>query len=333
MASYKAQAVKPPPYLQGVGQWIARVVRAYPTEWAMLAALIGLLVFLSLTASQFATAHNFINVMQEAAPIGILAVGQTFVILTAGIDLSVGSIFGFTSIVGGSIMLSHGLGPGVVAALAIGAGIGLLNGTLISYAGLPAFIVTLAGLAAFSSWTQVFSNGNSVTGLPNSLGSLTNDSIGIVPIFVPLTLALYIFAQWTLIKTRFGRFIYAVGYNPEAARFSGVNVKFYKAIPYVISGFLAALAGLVAASQLLSVDPAAGEGLELSSIAAVVIGGTSLFGGRGTIAGTLIGTLFVAYLANGLNLLGVNPFWQGSATGAVIVFAVGLERLVNRNRD
>ncbi len=293
----------------------------------MFGVLMLLCLFLSIFANNFLTEGNIRNVLWQVTAVGIIAIGQTLVILTAGIDLSVGGIAALSAMAGGTIMVHTNVALGMVFTLVIAAGLGLVNGLFISYGGLAAFIVTLGMLSIATSLTYVISDQRSITGLPSSYRTLGRGSIGGIQYYTIIFVTLFVLAHLLLTKTKPGRFFYAIGSNEEAARLSGVNVRFYKTIPYVLSGLLCGIAALILSGRLGVIDPDTGSGYELQSIAAVVIGGTSLFGGKGSMIGTLIGVFLIGVLNNGLNLLKVTPFWQGTAVGVVIILSVLLERL------
>lgn len=299
----------------------------YRVEVGMFGVLLLLCLFLSVFAENFLTEGNIRNVMWQVTAIGIIAIGQTLVILTAGIDLSVGGIAALSAMAGGTIMMHTNVLVGMLATLIIAAGVGLANGLFISYGGLAAFIVTLGTLSIATSLTYVISDQRSITGLSATYRILGRGSIGSVQYYTIIFVVLFVLGHILLTKTKPGRFFYAIGSNEEAARLSGIDVRFYKTIPYVISGLLCGIAALILSGRLGVIDPDTGTGYELQSIAAVVIGGTSLFGGKGSMIGTLIGVFLIGVLNNGLNLLKVTPFWQGTAVGVVIILSVLLERL------
>lgn len=300
----------------------------YRIELAMLGALFILALALSIAAPRFLTVGNFQNVLSQVMVLGIIAIGQTMVILTGGIDLSVGGIAAFSVMAGGLVMMSHGTVPGVIVTILAGLLIGLVNGILVSYVKLAPFIVTLGTMSIATSLTYVISDGRSLVGLPDAYKWWGTGQLGPVKVYVFIFVLLYIAGHIFLVKTKAGRFIYAIGSNEEAARLSGIPVARYKLIPYAVTGILCALAMMIEASRLGAIDPNTGNGFELSTIAAVVIGGASLMGGRGSVLGTLIGIFIIGLLQNGLNLLGVNAFWQGTALGTVIILAVVLDRIV-----
>jgi len=306
---------------------------AYRVELAMLGALALLCVVLSVLSPNFVTAGNLRNVLWQVTAIGIIAIGQTFVILTGGIDLSVGGIAALSAMAGGLLMTSGGgenVAIGLIATLIVGLFIGTANGLLVSYGRLAPFIVTLGMLSITNSLTYVISDATSIVGLPDAYRFWGRGEIFGIPLYLITFVVLFVLGQIFLSRTKPGRFIYAIGSNEEAARLSGVNVRIYKTLPYAITGLLCAIAALILSGKLGAIDPDTGTGLELRTIAAVVIGGTSLFGGKGSLYGTLIGVFLIGILNNGLNLLRVNAFWQGTAVGVVIILSVLIERISRR---
>jgi ribose transport system permease protein len=308
-----------------------RFIDEYRVELAMLGVLVLLCAVLSVTANNFLTEGNLRNVMWQSTAIGIVAIGQTLVILTAGIDLSVGGMAALSAMVGGKAMLETNVAVGIIVTLAVATFIGTLNGVFVAYGKLAPFIVTLGMLSICTSLTYVISDQASIVGLSDSYRQLGRGKIGSWQYYIFIFFGLYIIGHILLTRTKPGRFIYAIGSNEEAARLSGVNVRFFKMLTYLIAGFLAGVAALILSGRLGVIDPDNGSGWELTSIAGVVIGGTSLFGGKGSLVGTMIGVFLISVLNNGLNLLRVSPFWQGSAVGAVIILSVLLERIF-RNR-
>ena len=308
-----------------------RFIEEYRVEMAMLGVLMLLCAALSVAADNFLTERNLRNVMWQSTAIGIVAIGQTLVILTAGIDLSVGGMAALSAMVGGKVLVETNVAVGIIVTLLVATFIGTLNGVFVAYGKLAPFIVTLGMLSICTSLTYVISDQASITGLPDSYRQLGRGTIGSYQYYIFIFIALYVIGHIMLTRTKPGRFIYAIGSNEEAARLSGVNVRLFKALTYLISGFLAGVAALILSGRLGVIDPDNGSGWELQSIAGVVIGGTSLFGGKGSLIGTVIGVFLIGVLNNGLNLLRVSPFWQGSAVGAVIILSVLLERIF-RNR-
>jgi len=292
---------------------------------------LALIVFagLSLASPFFLQGNNLLNLLDQSVVTGVVAIGMTFVILTGGIDLSVGSVLGFSAVLMGLALPKYGIPVGVAIAVVSGAAMGLFSGVLVARFGLASFVVTLGVMAIGRSLAYICSGATSLSDIPDSMNGIVYTSILGVPSNVATLLLLYVLAGLYLSFTKGGRTIYAIGSNREAARTAGLNVLAYSILPYVVSGALSGVAGVLLSAQILSIDPLAGTSLELDAIAAVVIGGASLFGGRGSIIGTLIGVFIMVMIRNGLNLLGVNPFWQGSAIGTIIIAAVLAERLVS----
>jgi ribose transport system permease protein len=299
-------------------------------EFRMLGLALLLAVILSFSSDFFLTERNIFNILDQSVVIGIVAVGMTFVILTGGIDLSVGAVFGLTGIVLAQALQVMPIPVAIPLAILTGAGIGLFSGVLIAVFGLAPFVVTLGVMAIGRSLSFIFSGQRSISGLPPDLDAIVYSTFLGIPANVLFLLGLYLVAWGYLTYTKGGRTIYAIGSNHEAARAAGLATTFYSVLPYVISGALAAVAVTFSLAQVMSADPLAGNGLELDAIAAVVIGGASLYGGRGSIVGTLLGVLIMVMIRNGLNLMGVSPFWQGTAIGSIIIVALLAERLISR---
>jgi ribose transport system permease protein len=297
-------------------------------EVRMLALALALAAALSLLSPYFLTTNNVFNILDQSVVIGIVSVGMTFVILTGGIDLSVGSVAGLSGVILGLAVQSFPLPIAILIAVASGGAIGLVSGVLIAYFGLAAFVVTLGVMAVGRSLAYILSGQTAISNFPDSIQAIVYTNVFGIPTNVIFLLVIYLLAWAYLSRTKGGRSIYAIGSNKEAARAAGLSVLFYSILPYVIAGALAAVAVTFSIAQILSVDPLTGTAMELDAIAAVVIGGASLFGGRGTIIGTLIGVLIMVMIRNGLNLLGVSPFWQGTAIGTIIIVALLAERLI-----
>jgi ribose transport system permease protein len=258
---------------------------------------------------------------------------MTFVIVSGGIDLSVGSIVALAGVALG-VMLQGGQSPfiAIPGAIAVGTGCGLLNGLLVSVGGLPPFIATLGMMSVARGTALVFTEGRPVSGFDEGFRWLATGTAGFVPAPVLVMLVVYAVAHLVLTRTTFGRYVYAIGGNEEATRLSGVAVRFHKTAIYGVSGALSAVAAIVLTARLNSAQPIAGMMYELDAIAATVIGGTSLSGGSGSLAGTLVGALIMGVLRNGLNLLGVSSFLQQIVIGGVIVGAVLVDTLLKRHR-
>jgi ribose transport system permease protein len=295
--------------------------------------LIILCVVMTILSPFFLTFNNLFNVGTQIAVIAILALGQTFVIVSGGIDLSVGSVLGLAGIVFGWATAVANLPLPVALALGVGAGAlaGLVNGVLITLGNLPPFIATLAMLSAARGLALVISEGQPLNPIPQAILSLgSGDLFGFLPLPVILMLVMWVITIVILRSTYSGRCMYAIGGNEEATRLSGINVSRQKLIIYTLSGLFAGIAGILLTARLASADPQAGFTYELDAIAAVVIGGASLSGGVGNASGTLIGALILGVLRNGLNLLNVSAFWQQVIIGAVIALAVMTDTLRRR---
>jgi len=298
-------------------------------EIRMLGLVLALGITLSVLSPHFLTPNNLLNVLDQSVVVGIVAIGMTFVILIGGIDLSVGSVAGLTGVLLGRGLEHFPIPVAIVLAVLAGIVVGFFSGVLIARFGLPAFVVTLGVMAIGRSLAYILSGASAIADLPEAFGNIVYTNILGLHANVLTLLVLYLLAWAYLNFTKGGRTVYAIGSNREAARTAGLNVLAFSILPYAISGGLSAFAITFASAQVMSIDPVAGTGLELDAIAAVVIGGASLYGGRGSIFGTLIGVLIMVMIRNGLNLLNVSPFWQGSAIGAVIITAVLIERLLS----
>lgn len=297
-------------------------------KWGIYIALLLLVILMALIAPNFFSIKNGLNIAQAVSINAVVASGMTVVILTAGIDLSVGSIVAASGVA--TVLLLNGGVPTALAALVailVGALIGLINGAIIAYLALPAFIVTLGALTYTRGIAYSMHGGPVQIAGESGIESIGNGSIGGIPMPVFIMIFVYWFFWFLLERTKFGRHVYAVGGNPQAARLSGIDVKKVLMSVYVISGVTAGLAGLMFASRVRSGQVTAGVGYELDAITAVILGGTSLFGGRGRIFGTLIGALLIGVLSNGLVLLGVPIYTQLMIKGGVIILAVAIDTL------
>ncbi|BCZ85599.1 ribose ABC transporter permease (plasmid) [Paraburkholderia terrae] len=291
-------------------------------------ALLLLCLVMSVGAPNFLTLENLLDVSRQISITAILAAGLTFVILSGGIDLSVGSALGMTTYASIALAAQHGsLASCLLGALVVGLGIGLLNGALVAYARLTPFIVTLAALTYLRGLVYVGTDGRSLFAAEIPFGSLgQGDFLGVPnPVFV--LVAIYALGWFLLERTVYGRHVFAVGGNVEAARLAGLPVPVIILSVYAISGLCAAFAGILAGARLQTAVPTLGVGYELNAIAAVVLGGTSLAGGRGSLTGTLAGVAIIGLLANGLTLMNVPSFYQLVIQGVVIVLAIGIDKL------
>jgi ribose transport system permease protein len=300
----------------------------------MAGILLAMWLVLSRLSPYFFTLDNLLEITVQAAVIALLAVGQTFVVLSAGIDLSVGAVLAASSVVATLVMdQGYGLTAGIAAGLLCGATFGAANGIAVGKLGVPPFIATLGMMGIARGFALIISGGIPLFNLAPGFEVLGQGRVaGVVPVPTLTTLGLYALGYLILSRTRLGRYTYSIGSNLQATLFSGVNVARYLVLIYTVSGLTAAVAGLTEASRIGSGQPAGGVGYELDSIAAVVIGGTSLFGGEGNLFASLVGALIIATLRNGLNVLGVYAFWQQVAIGAILIGAVYLDRWRRRRR-
>lgn len=308
------------------------------TKYMALIAFIILVIIITALNPQFIAPNNLLNLLRQASVNALIAFGMTFVILTAGIDLSVGSILAFT----GAIIASMILGgtPAWLAGLIgliIGALLGALNGVFITWGKVTPFIATLATMTIWRGATYVFTGGNPITGGKMNTNFffqfIGQGYLFGIPFPVIITLIAFIICYILLHKTAFGRKTFALGGNEKAAFVAGVKTKKTLIIIYTISGLLAALAGFILTSRLGSAQPDAGTGYEMDAIASTVIGGASLMGGKGRMSGTLVGALLIASLSNGMNLLGINSFYQQIVKGVVILIAVMIDSQTQKNRE
>jgi len=295
------------------------------------------LIFLSAVlwalTPHFLTVSNLLNIAQQTSINAIVATGMTFVIISGGIDLSVGSIVALSGVALGSLLQAGQPAiVAVIAAVAVGIASGLLNGLLVSFGRLPPFIATLGMMSVARGSALVLTEGRPISGFSEGFRWVATGSLGPIPAPVIVTLLVYAIAHVVITRTTFGRYVYAIGGNEEATRLSGVAVRFHKTAIYAVSGLMSAVAAVVLTARLNSAQPIAGMMYELDAIAATVIGGTSLMGGEGSLFGTLVGALIMGVLRNGLNLLGVSSFLQQIVIGGVIVGAVLVDTLLKRQR-
>jgi len=310
------------------------------TQWlkenlGIIIALLVLCLILSInpvTRNSFLTLKNVFNVLRQISSNLFLACGMTMVIILGGIDLSVGSVIALSGCIAAGAVSRYNLplSVAVLMGLLIGLIIGMFNGLVISKTTIPAFIVTLATMNIAKGLAYVYTGGSPVRVVTKEWQFLGAGYVGIVPTPVIILIIVLIITSLIMNRTKMGRYIYAVGGNSMAARFSGIEVAKVKFFVHAYSGLMAGLAGVVLASRMYSGQPTAGEGAEMDAIAAVVVGGTSMSGGFGKIGGTIIGGLIIGVLNNGLNLLNVNSFWQYVVKGAVILLAVFIDYLKNR---
>lgn len=303
--------------------------RSVPELAALLAVLVGLFIFFSVQSQYFLTSDNIINVLTAIAVTGIIAVPGTMLLIAGQVDLSVGSGAAFCGVVMATVAQTQSIGLSVVVALLAGIAIGVVNGFLVTVVGVNALITTLGMLAVLRGLTEVRAGGQTVN-LANFSGLGTGRPFLSIPVPVLILLGVVAIAVLAMRYTVFGRSLYAAGSNPTAARLVGVRTKKMVFIAFVASGLGVALSGLILDSQLSAASPNAATGLELSVVTAIVLGGASLSGGRGTVQGTLVGLLIIGVLNNGLTLLNVSSFYQQVASGSLLIVAVSFDQLRQR---
>lgn len=306
------------------------LVRTY----SLYLAFVAIFVTFSLLNENFLSMNNVLNIVVQSSIIAIIAVGQTMVVLTSGIDLSVGSVVGMVGIAMGLMMVAGLPIPLVViGGLLIGALVGLINGLIISYGQVPAFIATLGMMGIARGLGLAFNSGSPVAGFPLAFEKIAVTDVFGIPIFALYTLGIYLVMYVVLERTKFGRYIYAVGGNRDAARLSGVKVKKIEYLVYLFAGLFAGLGSVLLTARLNYAAPLAGNGYELDTIAAVVIGGTALSGGQGKILGTLLGALMLGILRNGLTILNVSSYYQQIIIGTVIIIAIFADKFNERQTN
>ncbi|MCG1011109.1 ABC transporter permease [Tepidanaerobacter sp. GT38] len=303
----------------------------YLQRFGIIIALFLMCAFLSITSPHFLTVSNLANVLLQSSINAILALGVTFVIITGGIDLSLGSVLALAGVVMGVILQNYGsIIIAIVAALIVGALCGYINGLFITRLNLPPFIATLGMMSIARGLALVITKGYPISGLPEPIRFIGAGKILGISTPIVIVALLFIICHIILTQTKLGRYNYAIGGNEEAAKLSGVNVNKCKVILYTITGLFSGIAGIVLAARVNSALAIAGMGYELDAIAAAVIGGVSQAGGEGSVAGTILGAIVMGVLRNGLNLLDVSTYWQQVVIGLVLVCAVSLDQLKRR---
>jgi ribose transport system permease protein len=311
---------------------VRRVVKAESFGIVLILLIMG--TFLAFASDQFLTQENLLSVFRQFSFIGIIAIGQCLVIITGGIDLSVGSVFAFAGVTSAYAMTKMGMGvpAGIAIGLSTGLAVGLMNGIFITRLRLPPFIATLGTLSIARGLSYALTSGFPLPNLPDTFKYIGQGYVGIVPVPVLLLIALGIVFSFFLENTIVGRRTYATGSNEEAARVSGVDTRAIKMLVYGLSGALAGFAGMTTAARLGVAQSTAGAGYELDAIAAVIIGGASVTGGVGTVLGTIIGAAVMGVLKNGLILLSVSAYWQQTVIGVVVILAVTIDLMRHRLR-
>jgi ribose transport system permease protein len=316
------------------GSFLVELQHRLPLETYVLALTVLVWVLLGIFSPYFWTAGNITNILRQVSIDAILAFGSLFPIILAGIDLSVGSVAGLAGVVFSMLIADAGQGLLVAfaATFAMGLAIGVINGWAIDRLGIPPFIVTLAGLQGYRGLALLLSGGETISGMPQGLQAFSLSSVAHVPTLFILMAVIGFGAHFLLTYTRLGRYMYAIGSNPEAARRVGIRVIHVTTVAYALAALFATISGLLLVARLSMGSPTAATGSELEAIAAAVVGGASLFGGRGTILGCFIGALLFTTIGNGANLLGINSFWQMVIEGLLIAFVVYFDNLQKRRQ-
>ncbi|MDO4478399.1 MAG: ABC transporter permease [Lachnospiraceae bacterium] len=309
------------------------------SDWTIYLGMIGIFVIFtvvcSLMGKQFMSVTNVMNIINQASINAILAIGASMVIITGGIDLSVGSVVGFVGILMAMMLRDGGsIAVALIVCLLCGAVVGLVNGLLISYGKVPAFIATLGSMQVMRGMAQIINGGQAVSGFSLEIGVIMKTKFfGVVPIGVLYVIVFYTLMCVILGYTKFGRSVYAIGGNQNAARLSGIKVKKIEIIVYILCGVFAAFAGVMLLSRLMYADPSAGSSYEMNAIAAAVIGGISMSGGKGRLANTVVGAIILAALTNGLQIMNVPTYYQTVITGLVVIIAVFLDKSAERKAE
>ena len=297
-------------------------------EWyGALVAVLVLGALLTVASPYFLTTGNLSNILVQASVIALLAGGQTFVILTGGVDLAVGALTALAGAIAGHLMIKLGVNPyaAIVAALAIGAAVGVFNGYLVAFVGIPSFIVTLGGLTLWRGLAFDATGGFDNSGMPDPLPFLGYGQIMGIPMPILITGIFFVVMAFVLSSTKLGRYVYAMGSNEMGARQVGINIRWYKLAVYVVSGLSCAMGAILLMARMDSSSGKMAQMFELDAIAAVILGGTSLFGGRGSIWGSLLGAVLITMIRNGMNLMEISQFKQMMAIGAVVIIAVWID--------
>lgn len=313
-----------------------RPVREYfKQNWGILLALLVMCTFFIIFGNNFLTQTNIVNLLRTCATNCYLAIGVQLAIILAGIDLTGGALAALSGVICVMTFEKAGLpiGMGIVAGILFGIVVGMINGAVVTYTGIHPFVVTLAMQSICRGAAYLLANGSPVTTTNRSFGSFGTGSLGPIP-YPVIYMAIFLVLDYFLLnKTRTGRHIYAVGGNETSARFSGININKIKILVWTISGAMAGFCGVVLAARMSSGQPATGEGYETDAIAAAVLGGTSFFGGTGTVGGLVIGVLIIGIISNGLNLMHVNSYWQYVLKGVIIIVAVYMDMMKQKRQN
>ena len=305
-------------------------------EFGVLVVLVVIFIIMSIASPVFLSPKNLVNVMRQCVEIGVMSIGMTYLIVNGDMDLSIGSAFAVCAMIGGTLFKYELCSPTLafLAMLLVGAGLGLVNGLLVTRVGIPSFIVTLGTMKIYRSFAYAISGGTSVSVFPDSATQSWVWKFGAkihgVPVQIFIMLVMFVIAHIVLKKTVYGNHVYATGGNERAARLSGISTKNTRLYAFIIQGVCCAMAAVIALTYLNSVTTTSGEGREMDCIAAVILGGAALSGGRGTIVGTLIGVFIMGIVKNGMVLLGVPVFWQDGFIGIVVILAVLADIFIHR---
>ncbi|MGB4008137.1 MAG: ribose ABC transporter permease [Bacillota bacterium] len=307
--------------------------RGVMQKYRILFVFVGICILLSVLTPVFLSVNNIINVIRQVSINGILAAGMTMVIISGGIDLSVGSVAAICGAIVAGTQLKLGLAPAMLLSVATGALLGLINGLVITKGKVAPFVATLGMTTVARGLTLIYTGGRPIYNLTDAFRVLGAGYVGPIPVPVIILALVIAVVHFVMSSTVFGREVYALGGNEEAARYSGINVERRRMLVYISMGLLSAVTGIVLTSRLGSADPTAGVGFETDAIAAVVIGGTSMSGGEGSVIGSLIGALIIGVMNNGLNLLNVSPYYQQIFKGLIVVLAVLMDSASRRKRQ
>jgi ribose transport system permease protein len=305
-------------------------------KYGIYIGFIFIFILFSFLSPYFLKGRNISNILVQSSILAIIAVGETIVILTGGIELSVGSVVALTSLTSAFAIVDMGfpVGVGIIIALILSGIIGLVNGVVVSYMHVPPFIATLGMMSIARGGALAMKSGQPIAGIPTAYENLAIYEIfNVIPIFIIYSIVVYFLGYIFLMKTKSGRYIYAIGGNRDSARLSGIKVRIYEMLAYILCGSLAGIGGILLTARLDYATPIAGMGYELDVIAATVIGGTSLAGGEGNVLGTFLGAVMIGTLRNGLTLLNVSSYYQQIIIGLVIIGAVFLDRIKTLKQD
>lgn len=314
--------------VRAIGSFFVTILK----EQTILIVFTLIIIGMGVSSPVFLTKRNLLNILLQSSMIGITACGMTFVILMAEIDLSVGSMAAFAGVVAAKFQVMHGWGtfPAIAMTIVFCFGMGIVMGVVVAKLGVHSFVVTLGMLTIARGFALIISEGHPISGLTESFKYIGQGRIGIIPFPAVVFLVIVLISWFLLSQTKFGRGMYSIGGNKEASRLSGIPVDMYKIIIFGVCSAMAGVSGVILAGRVNSGQPIAGESHNLDAIASVIIGGTSLFGGRGGVGKTLVGTLIFGILRNGLNLIGVTPYWQRVFIGALIIVTVVIDRVQHR---